>query len=96
MRMSKTASGPELVTVYETGNLGAVAVAKSLLESVGIKYLVKGEGIQDLFGIGRIGSMYNMVTGPIQIQVLKGNAEDARELLADLEDSMKLGIGDGE
>ena len=94
--MSKTASGPELVTVYETGNLGAVAVAKSLLESVGIKYLVKGEGIQDLFGIGRIGSMYNMVTGPIQIQVLKGNAEDARELLADLEDSMKLGIGDGE
>jgi len=96
MRMSKTASGPELVTVYETGNLGAVAVAKSLLESVGIKYLVKGEGIQDLFGIGRIGSMYNMVTGPIQIQVLKGDAEDARELLADLEDSMKLGIGDGE
>jgi len=94
--MSKTASGPELVTVYETGNLGAVAVAKSLLESVGIKYLVKGEGIQDLFGIGRIGSMYNMVTGPIQIQVLKGDAEDARELLADLEDSMKLGIGDGE
>ena len=94
--MSKTASGPELVTVYETGNLGAVAVAKSLLESVGLKYLVKGEGIQDLFGIGRIGSMYNMVTGPIQIQVLKGNAEDARELLADLEDSMKLGIGDGE
>jgi len=96
MRMSKTASGPELVTVYETGNLGAVAVAKSLLESVGLKYLVKGEGIQDLFGIGRIGSMYNMVTGPIQIQVLKGDAEDARELLADLEDSMKLGIGDGE
>ena len=41
-----------LVTVYETGNEAVVAVIKSVLDEAGIRYLAKGEGVQDLFGVG--------------------------------------------
>jgi hypothetical protein len=74
----------ELVTVLASGDPGLMAVAKSLLRSADIPFLVQGEGLQDLFGVGRIGSGFNVVTGPARLQVGADDADDAREVLAGL------------
>jgi hypothetical protein len=72
-----------LVPVLRTGDAGLIPLAKSLLESEGIEYLVRGENIQDLFGLGRI-SGYNYATGPAEFWVHAHNAERARTLLEEL------------
>ena len=73
------------VTVLETSDQGLIAFAKSLLEEADIPFFAKGEGVQDLFGGGRIGA-FNIVTGPIQLQVPADDADQARELLKDLDE----------
>src|SRR5262249_34924351 len=75
--------GPfEMVTVLETGDQSLVAVAKSVLEGAGIPCIARNERLQNLFGWGTIGTGFNAAMGPIRIQVLKEDAEAARELLA--------------
>lgn len=75
------------VTVLSTGKQADIAVAKSILEAAGIRYFIKGEGVQDLFGYGRLGSGFNPITGPIKIQVSRSDEKEARELLEHLSDS---------
>jgi len=75
-----------LVTVFETGNEAIVAVVKSLLDEAQIKYLAQGAGVQDLFGVGVIGTGFNPITGPVVFQVMPEDAEYARELLKDVKD----------
>jgi putative signal transducing protein len=72
------------VTVLETSDQGLIAVAKSLLEEADIPFFAKGEGIQDLIGGGRIGA-FNILAGPIQLQVSADDADEARELLKTLD-----------
>ena len=74
----------DIVTVLASGDPGLMAIAKSLLQSAQIPFLVQGEGVQDLFGVGRIGSGFSLVTGPARLQVGADDAADARRLLADL------------
>jgi hypothetical protein len=76
----------ELVTVYRTGNAVLVALAKAALDAEQIRYVVQGEGVQDLIGMGRFPAGYNAATGPVRIQVTAEDAERAREALT--------GIGD--
>jgi len=78
------ADGP--VTVLETGDPGLVAVAKSLLESAGIRFFAKGEAVQDLFAWGRFGTGFNPFVGPVQLQVAAEDADDAKALLRGLAD----------
>lgn len=73
-----------LVTIFETGNEAVVAVVKSILDEAKIKYLAQGEGVQDLFGVGVIGTGFNPVTGPVEFKVMPEDAEYARELLKDI------------
>lgn len=75
----------DLVTVFSSSNPALIPLAKSLLESAGIEFTTKGEFIQDWIGWGRFPAGVNVVTGPIEFQVDSGNAEEARELLRDLE-----------
>ncbi len=75
------------VTVFESGHEGVIAVAKSMLDEANIEYSVKGEGVENLLGVGVMGTGFNPITGAIQIQVLDDKAEYARELLKDLKDS---------
>lgn len=77
----------KLVSVYKTGHHGTIAVVKSILDEAEIKYSVKGEGIQDLIGAGIFGVGYNPITGPVEFLVLEENAEYARELLKDVDES---------
>jgi hypothetical protein len=74
----------DFVTVFETGNQALIAVAKSILDGAEIPYLVKGENLQSLFGMGQIGTGYNLLVGPVQIQVTREDESTAKELLADV------------
>jgi hypothetical protein len=74
----------QMTPVLSTGDQAVIALAKSLLESEGIEYFVRAEGLQDLFGWGRLGFAYNIVAGPAQFVVRNDDAEHARELLSDL------------
>ena len=73
-----------LVPVFATGEAALIAVAKSLLEAERIDYFVRGEGLSDLFGYGRLFTTFNYVVGPPQFMVREEDAERARELLKDL------------
>ena len=73
----------DLVTVLATNDLGLIDIAESLLEGASIPYLAKGEGVQDLFGLGRLTSV-NPITGPVEIQVNASDEESARRLLAEI------------
>jgi len=76
---------PELVTVFQTGNPMALALAKGALESAGIPFVSEGEGLQDLIGLGRFPGGFNVAAGPVKIHVDVRDAESAREVLADIE-----------
>lgn len=75
----------KLVTVYETGDPALIAFIKSILESEGIRYFMKGEGLQDLFALGRLGPGFNPAVGPVEIQVDEKDVEKANSILSDLE-----------
>ena len=74
----------DLVTVFESVDLALFAMAKAMLDSAGIRYVTQSEGIQDLFGLGRLGTGYSLVTGPPRIRVTGEDAARAREVLAEL------------
>ncbi len=73
-----------LVTVYATGNEAIVSVVKSILDEAQIKYIAQGEGVQDLFGVGVIGTGFNPITGPVIFKVMPEDEEYANELLKDV------------
>jgi putative signal transducing protein len=86
----------ELVTVLSSNNPALIAVAKSLLEAADIHYATKGEGLQDLFGLGRIGTV-NPITGPVEIQVSADSEREARTILAELDEKPReLSDGDAD
>jgi len=74
----------DLVTVFESSDIALFAIAKSELDTAGIRYVTQGEGLQDLFGWGRMFSGYSFVTGHPRIRVTAENATRALELLSDL------------
>lgn len=81
------AQEPEIVTVFETGNAALVALAKSMLDAAEIAYAVKGEHLQNLFGGGVIGTGFNVLVGPVQIQVRREDEAEARSVLSDLSET---------
>ena len=74
----------DLVPVLVTGEEGLFLLAKSVLDSEGIEFLVRGENPQDQFGGGRVGTVFNLVTGPAELLVRTEDADRARALLNDL------------
>jgi hypothetical protein len=72
------------VTVFETGDAALIPLVRSLLEAEGIEYVVHGEQVQDLIGVGRMRAGFNVLTGPAEFLVRPADAERARELLRDL------------
>lgn len=78
----KKRHGDDLVTVLATGDQAAVAVAKTILESAGIKYIVKGEGPFAPGGAGFYPGVYTM----IEVQVLESDFEEAKKMLEGFSD----------
>ena len=81
--MTESHDDLDLRTVLETSDLGLIALAEGILEGADIEYLARGEGIQDLFGMGRLVPV-NPVSGPVLIQVAAENEQRALDLLGDL------------
>lgn len=77
-----------LVTVFADGDPSRVIVAKLLLDGNDIPYVAVGDGLQDLFGMGRIGAGTNFVTGPVQLRVAAEDVEDALEVLRELREDL--------
>jgi hypothetical protein len=85
MMDSGASPGPlDLVTVFATSDPVLLATAKVVLESGGVPFLAKGEGVQDLIGLGRVGGL-NLAAGPVQIQVPHEHAVRALTLLEEVE-----------
>lgn len=71
----------DLVTVLESSDEAELAVVRSLLEAEGIPCLLRGEGVQEIVGFGRVGGE-NLALGQVEVQVRREQAQAARELLA--------------
>ena len=72
----------QLVTVFASGDPTRLAVAKLVLQAEGIPFITAGEGVQDLFGLGRLFGGLNLVTGPVRIQVREQDVARALEVLS--------------
>ena len=74
----KTPSDPplELVTVIASPDPGLIAVARSILQSADIRFLVQGEVVRNLVGLV-----------PVQLQVSREDLDDALALLAELKET---------
>jgi hypothetical protein len=74
----------QLVIVFETGDRALLGIAKQILETEGIEYQVRREQLQHLFGLGTIGTGFNVVAGPAEVIVRSEDAPNARHVLRDL------------
>ena len=70
--------------MLETGDPAEIALVESLLLEAGIPYAKQGDRVQDLFGLGRLGAGFNVITGPARLLVPVEHAEAANEILRDL------------
>ena len=66
----------DLVCAFATGDPGLVAVAKSLLDGDDVDYFVRGEDLQNMFGLP--------LGGPTEFWVREEDAARVRDLLEDL------------
>lgn len=74
----------DLVTVFESSDIALLALAKAALAQAGIPYVAQAEELQDLFGLGRIGTGFNLITGAPRIRVSAEDAARALEVLAEI------------
>ena len=83
----------DVETVFATGDPVLLMTAKALLDQAGIPYFSRGEGTQDLLGLGRFGTGFSLLAGPMEIRVGALRSEEAVELLraADLEPAVDWG-----
>ncbi len=75
----------DLELVLQTGSATLVAVLRSVLESEEIPHVIRGDGVQDLFGLGRLAAGFNFIVGPIQVLVPSDQVERVHEILAQLD-----------
>ncbi len=75
----------EFVPVFTPQDAGMIAFVKSLLQSADIRFFVKNERVQHLFGFGGFGAGFNPITGPPVVLVEPDRADEARELLAEID-----------
>ena len=71
------------VSVLTIEDASLVPIVKSLLVAENIRFFIKDEGVQDLFG--KLGSGFSIIAGPPVVYVEPDRAEEARELLEPLD-----------
>lgn len=82
-------AGEDLVLAGRVVDASAIEIAKSMLASSEICYTTRFEGLQDLFGGGRLGAGFSILLGPVEFWVPRSQAVEAAELLADLQASLR-------
>ena len=76
----------KLVTILFTGNKKIFKVAKSLLDESQIDFFIKYDGVLDSCKNKDLVEKIESITLPIEIQVSKDKASQAKTLLGDLEE----------
>ena len=76
---------PGFAMAGRISNAAVIPVAKSLLDSAGIRYVTRNEHTQDLFGSGRLGTNFNPIVGPVEFWVEAEALLEAREVLDGLQ-----------
>ena len=79
----------EFVEVLTLDGPAMVSFVQSLLQSAGIRFFIKNERVQDLLGIGRFGTGFSPITGAPAVFVEPTKVDDAKELLAGIEDKLE-------
>lgn len=74
-----------LVALVRTGDPNELAFAEAVLTDANIPFVKKGESVQDLFALGRVGMGFNPITGPIVLLVSEEHAVEAAKLLEESE-----------
>lgn len=83
-----------MVKILITGDMPLIAITKSVLTDADVEYFVKGEGLQDLIGLGSFGTGYNVATGPMELYVSEEDAEAVQLLIDELEQNQDLDMED--
>ncbi len=78
----------EFVKVFESANPALTAIIKSILNDAKIRYFVKGEHMQGLFG-GRLQFTSKAGIGNAEFLVSKEDEEVAKELLKEIENDQE-------
>lgn len=79
--MTAPADSDDLVLVLETRSTAELAVAKSILDDADVRYLERGDALQDLANLGRFLFGMSGKKGHLTLHVPPEHAETARELL---------------
>jgi hypothetical protein len=58
-----------------------IPLAKSVLQDAAIQFYTRNEIVQDLFGVGRLGTGFNPIVGPVEFWVQRSALAEATELL---------------
>ena len=64
-----------------------IPLVKSLLQSANIRFFIKNERLQHLYGGGTLGVGHNPISGPPIVSVDPERVKEARELLRDVNSS---------
>lgn len=81
-----------MVKILITGDKPLIAIIKSVLTDAEVEYFVKGEGLQDLIGLGSFGTGYNVAAGPMELYVQQEDAEAVQMLIDELEQNQELDL----
>ena len=81
----KKESQDALVKVYTTGREDNSALAKSMLRSADIEFMVRNDYLQGLFGYGNLFGNPLTAIGGIEFWVRREDADDAIEILSALD-----------
>ena len=76
-----SSSPDDLIDFFAVTDPSEAVHVKAALDGAGIPWLVRNEGVQNLFGVGTLGTGYDIVTGPPIIMVPADRLDDARKAL---------------
>jgi hypothetical protein len=82
----------KLVALLRTGDPNELAFAEAVLTEADIPFVKKGEGVQDLFALGRVGLGFNPITGPIVLLVSEEHAAEGARLIEESEQAELEGL----
>ena len=85
-----------LIKIYLAKDQMDAEIKKTLLESFGIKVLIKNADVQSVFGVGNMGTGYNLAMGAVQLWVWEKDKEKAMEILAREKEAQKLNFEEEE
>jgi len=81
----------EWVPCLTIGDIALLPQLKAMLDSAEVRYFIKDEGVQNLFGLGTSALGFNPATGPPVLMVEASDLERAEGALGDLKETIQKG-----